>query len=57
MPNKKKKLDWDEHKALEAELHEMRNRLVHLAVELSNTYGVSSKIANRAGKSYQEVVS
>ena len=43
-------LDWDKHTTLGLELFEIRNRLGDLIIELSEAYGVSSKVAKNSEK-------
>jgi hypothetical protein len=53
MRQTKKGFSYDEHKAAGRELKQMRDRLVHLSVDLANTYGTSSKVARGSKKAYE----
>jgi hypothetical protein len=55
MSKKLSGLDWSQHKALGAELFEMRSRLLSLVMGLSHAYGVSSKVSKRTGKAQAAV--
>jgi hypothetical protein len=55
MGKRLKGFDFDKHTALGQELCEMRNRLLSVSIELSNAYGVTSKVSKRADRAYNAV--